>query len=82
MFSDNVPSVLLASWDLEASLYDGESTAGPVPSLYAEDVNVARTAIEADAMKAHADYMKISRTFFMPEAILIDEAVSIVKKPR
>jgi hypothetical protein len=30
--------VLLESWPLEASLRDGEDLAGPVPSLFSEDV--------------------------------------------
>ena len=82
MFRDNVPTMMLSSWDLECSLYDGETTAGPVPTLFAEEVEVAKEAITADPSKAHSDYLKIARTFFMPETIGIEDAVAMVKKPR
>ena len=45
MFSDNVPTVCLAQWPLEASMWDGDVIAGPVPTLFTEDIANATAAI-------------------------------------
>jgi len=37
--------VLLESWPLEASLWDGEVLAGPVPSLFSEDIKSSEDAL-------------------------------------
>ena len=72
----------LSTWDLGAVLFDGETTAGPVPTLFTDSVEVSKAAREAAPVKAHADYMKIARTFFMPETISMEDALGVVKKPR
>ena len=72
----------MSTWDLHADLYDGETTAGPIPSLYTDNVEEAKSALLAAPARAHADYLKIARIFFMPETVGIEEAVSLVKKPR
>ena len=72
----------MSTWDLGAVLFDGETTAGPVPTLFADNVEASKAALEAAPAKAHADYLKIARTFFMPETISMEDALSVVKKPR
>jgi len=81
-FSDNVPTVLLAEWNIEANMWDGEILAGPVPTFYAENAAEARAAFMADQIKGHADILKMERIFFMPEVIGLEEALALVKKPR
>jgi len=41
VFSDNVPTILLAKWPLEASIWDGEVLCGPVASLFSEDAKAS-----------------------------------------
>ncbi len=36
-----MPAVDMGSWDLCCDCFDGEKTAGPVPTLFAEDVEEA-----------------------------------------
>ena len=37
LFSDNVPTILLASWLLQTVMWDGEDLKGPFPTLFSED---------------------------------------------
>ncbi len=57
----------MASWPLSCSTFDGDVSASPVPTLFAENVDEALDAITADPVKAHYDVTKINRMFFMPE---------------
>ena len=45
LFRDNVPAVLLASWNLDAAMFEGDKVAGPVMTLFAEDVEATTTAM-------------------------------------
>jgi len=49
---DNVPTVLLISWPISASMFDGDDAAGPVPSLFCDDPDAAKEAIAASVAKA------------------------------
>ena len=69
-------------WDLKADLFDGESTAGPVPIFFAEEPEVAMTAMTAKVARAHADIVKMAKVFCTPEGITMKEAVDVIKKPR
>lgn len=80
--SDNLPVIIIKSWQLEATLFDGEQLAGPVPSLYSEDPDAAQAAIKGDPLKAHWDLNKIAKSFFMAENVTTAEALAIIKKPR
>jgi hypothetical protein len=77
-----VPTVELATWSLDATLFDGEHAAGPVPVLFSEDPEASLTALEGAAAKAHSDLQKVAKCFFMPEYIKLEEALHVVKKPR
>jgi hypothetical protein len=81
-FRDNVPAICLGQWPLNADLFDGDEQAGPVPTLFAEDVEAAAEGLNRNAARAHADIQKLSRVFFMPEVVDLEEATSIIKKPR
>lgn len=81
-YRDNVPTVHLGIWDLNATMFDGEEAAGPVPTLFAEDSEATLGAIRADRAKTHADFQKIVKIFFVPECVNIKEAAALLKKPR
>jgi len=51
--------VLLESWPLEASLRDGEVLAGPVPSLFSEDVKSSEDALIGNITQRIAIMKKI-----------------------
>ena len=51
----------LQTWDLNANLYDGATTAGPVPTLFSDDQQATIDALVADPAQAHKDVVKINR---------------------
>jgi hypothetical protein len=77
-----VPTICLAKWPLEATMWDGDEIAGPVPTLFTEDVESATAAITKDVARAHQDLARISRVFFIPEHVNMAKAALLVKKPR
>jgi hypothetical protein len=81
-FRDNIPAICLGQWALNTELFDGDEQAGPVPTLFAEDKEGAMEGLIRSSNRAHADIQKLARVFFMPEVVNLDEALSIVKKPR
>ena len=82
IYSNNLPTVLIKSWPLEADLFDGDLLAGPIPSLYSDDPDASLAGITSDPLKSHWDLQKISKTFFMAEAVTVANAVTMLKKPR
>jgi hypothetical protein len=82
MFRDNVPVVELSTWNLEATLFDGDLAAGPVPVLFTEDPDSSRTALANNVAKAHYDTQKIASCFYMPEILKLEDALTVVRKPR
>jgi hypothetical protein len=82
LFRDNVPTIAAANWPAESKLFEGESTAGPVPIMFADDIESSRSAIEANVRRGHQDLQRMMRMFLMPENILLEEALAIAKKPR
>jgi hypothetical protein len=80
--SDNLPTVKLAAWPLEATLFDPEVIAGPVPTLFGTDEYAALEGIRADPLKNHWDLSRIAKNFFMAENIDLEAAVLVCKKPR
>jgi hypothetical protein len=61
MSRDNLPTVQLQTWELNANLYDGASTAGPVPTIFSDDQQATIDALVGDPAQAHKDVMKINR---------------------
>jgi hypothetical protein len=53
--------VQLQTWELNANLYDGASTAGPVPTIFSDDQQATIDALVGDPAQAHKDVMKINR---------------------
>ncbi len=51
----------LQTWDLNANLYDGATTAGPIPTLFSDDQQATIDALVADPAQAHKDVVKINR---------------------
>jgi hypothetical protein len=58
---NNLPTVQLQTWELNANLYDGTSTAGPVPTIFSDDQQATIDALVGDPAQAHKDMMKINR---------------------
>jgi hypothetical protein len=50
--------VQLQTWDLNANLYDGATTAGP---LFSDDQQATIDALVADPAQAHKDVVRINR---------------------
>jgi hypothetical protein len=81
-FRDNVPAIELATWSVDSKLHDGEAAAGPVPAVFSEDMDSTKEALAANPLRTHQDLQRAMRVFLMPELIDLDEAMSLVKKPR
>jgi hypothetical protein len=77
-----VPAVLLAEWNLECEMFDGEAIAGPVPTLFSDRPEAAKAALDNDPEKAFADLAKILRKLVIHEYVPPAAAWSIVLKPR
>jgi hypothetical protein len=58
---DNLPTVQLQTWELNANLYNGASTAGPVPTIFSDDQRATIDALVGDPAQAHKDVVKINR---------------------
>jgi len=82
VFSDNIASMSLQTWDLDTNQFDGELLAGPTPTLFSEDPATSATNIMAYPLKAHWDLSKIAKCFVMPEILTMQEAVAYIKKPK
>ena len=81
-YSDNVPTMLIQSWSLDCQMFEGETVAGPVPTLFGEDPTASVAAISKNTERAFTDYQRLVRVFFMPEVIQPEDAPHLVKKPR
>jgi hypothetical protein len=58
---DRVTTYLVDEWDTECMMWDGDAISGPVPTLYADNIEVAKRAIMADPAKAHQVYKLASK---------------------
>jgi hypothetical protein len=38
---DRVPTYLVSEWDAVCTMWDGDAISGPVPTLYADNIEVA-----------------------------------------
>ena len=81
-FSDNIPTIRLGTWPLNASMFDGEVTAGPCPVLFSTDIEASTVALAADISKSHYDLQRLSKAFFCHEDVTLKDALAVVKKPR
>jgi hypothetical protein len=50
--------VQLQTWELNANLYDGASTAGPVPTIFSDDQQATIDALVGDPAQAHKDVVR------------------------
>jgi len=82
MCRDNMPVILLASWDIEADMQDSDILSGVVPVLFSECPPASEAALRADQTTALKDIEALNRVYFIPELVDLDEAMKIVKKPR
>ena len=74
--------MLVKSWDMDSTLFDGELLATPVPTLFSENIEASNTSVLADPLKLHWDMMKICKCFIMYESMSVVEAQAYIKKPR
>jgi hypothetical protein len=61
---------------LENSLYC------PVPTFFSEEPEASLEALKENTHRVHADLQRLARIFFQPETISLEDAYSIIKKPR
>jgi len=79
---DNIPTITLGEWPLEADYIEDDVLSGIKPILFADDPKVSEAAILADPATALKDLDRLNRSFFIPETIELDDAYAIVRKPR
>lgn len=63
-------------------MFEGELTAGPIPTLFAEGTEESRLAICNNASLAHKDVQRMAKMFLSPEYVEGEEALQLTKKPR
>jgi hypothetical protein len=80
--SDTISTVLLQEWHLTTDVFDGDILDGPVPVLFASDVEEASVALTANPGKAFKDLQRILGRFFIPENVPADSAMDFVANPR
>jgi len=55
---------------------------GMIPVLFAENPSEAEKGLLKDLISARKDLDRINRAFFIPEAVDLETALKVVKKPR
>ncbi len=56
-----MPSLQLQTWEMNANMWDGVSTAGPVPTIFSDDQQATIGAMVSYPAQAHKDVTKINR---------------------
>jgi hypothetical protein len=79
---DTTSTVLLQEWHLTTDVFDGDILDGPVPTLFATDVEEATAALTANPGKAYKDIQRILGHFFVPENVPADAAMDFIANPR
>ncbi len=82
MRRDTTSTVLLQEWHLSTEVFDGDILDGPVPVLFAKDVEGATAALTANPGKAFKDIQRILGRFFVPENVPADTAMDFIANPR
>jgi len=82
LYRDNVPSVLLGEWEVEADYLDDDFSSGLLPVLFAEDPDASNSGLLSDPDNTRKDLERLNRVFFIPETVSLEEAFRIVNKPR
>ena len=44
------------SWGLDCPMFEGDSVAGPIPTLFGEDIIASKSAISANPERAFSDF--------------------------
>ena len=82
MRADNIPIIKLLELPVTCDMFDGDSMAGPFPTLFAEDETAVMEALRENVGLVHSDLQKLARRFFCPEYVHPKEAAAIVACPR
>ncbi len=82
MRRDTTSTVLLQEWHLSSEVFDGDILDGPVPVLFATDVEEASAALTANPGKAFKDLQRILGRFLVPENVPADSAMDFIANPR
>ncbi len=77
-----MPTVPLADWALTCRLFNSDVVLGPVPTLFSDRPEVAKTALDKDPEEACQDLARILKKFAKHKNISPSEAWSFVLKPR
>jgi hypothetical protein len=79
---DTAITVQLCEWPIKANLFDGDDVAGPVPLLFATNVDEASSALVSNPDKAFKDLQRIYSKFFIPENIPESAVMAQLANPR
>ena len=79
---DNIPTIVLAQWDVQTDYLEDEFLSSVLPVFFADEPEKATAAALADLPSLKKDVERLQRVFFIPEAVQLEEARNIVKKPR
>jgi hypothetical protein len=77
----NVPVMVVAEWDITATMLDGSDLHGMMPTLFAENPSAAEVAFHGDPVNARKDVDRLNRCLFQAEAVDGEEAIQICRKP-
>jgi hypothetical protein len=74
--------VLLREWSTKANMFNRDDIAGPVPLLFATNVDNATAAMTANPDKAFKDLQRIYSKFFMQDNVPASAAMAQLSNPR
>ena len=63
LVGDNITTVLIGTFPLNADLFDGVTHAGPVPVFFTSDTNAARASLAANPATTHAEIKKVNSRY-------------------
>ena len=81
-FRDNVATIRLSAWSLQCDIFDGDTAAGPMPTLFSQEPDVTSQNILGNLAKAHNDLQRLTNVFFLMESVCQENCPALLKKPR
>jgi len=82
LYRNNIPCQMIKTWPLAATLFNSDHIKGPVPTLFAHDMEAVTAALKANPARIHGDISKIAKLFYTPEILNLKDSVGIMKKAR
>jgi len=79
---DNIPTMLMFSLPLQATMGDGQGFQGPYPVVFANTPAAARTALNQDPERAKMEFQKVICRLLHMEYVTLEEARAFLRKHR